>query len=140
MSDQDILGTDLSSVESSFPILPGGMYEVTIAEMKTEANKAGTGSNLKMKYTLVNPATARDGKTVNAGFPLFDLISITKTEKYDPTQRLAQFKEAATGNKSGSFAPIEQYIGMTMAIQLSVEESAEFGTSNRVKRYIKKAG
>lgn len=139
MSDNDILGTDLTSVESSFPILPAGAYEVTIREMKTEPNKAGTGSNLKMKYSLNNPAVSREGKSVNAGYPVFDLISITKTEKYDPMPRLAQFKEAATGNKIGGFAPIEQYIGCTMTVQLGVEESEQYGSKNTVKRYVKKS-
>lgn len=143
MSDPtDILNqlamTDLSSVETGYPVLPAGLYEVTVAEIKTEANKAQTGHNLKMKLTLVNGATDREGKPVNPGFPLFDLISLVKTEKYDPLPALARFREAATGTKSGAFMPLEQYMGATLIAQVKIESSTEYGDRNRIVRYTQK--
>jgi hypothetical protein len=91
-----------------------------------------------LKLTLTQPATAMDGKPVNPGFPLFTIISMVQTEKYDPRQNLAAFKECFTGSKSGSFLPIEQYIGAKGSVRVSVETSDQYGTQNRVARFVKK--
>ena len=136
MSDLDNL--DLSTVKSGFPILPEGLVNVTVLEIKTEPNKAGTGQNLKLKLGLVDPATDVDGKAVNPGFPIFDLISLTPTEKYDPRPRLADFKEAALGTKAGPFNPIEQYLGVTLTVRLKIDRNEQYGTKNVVARYVKK--
>lgn len=136
---------DLSTVSTSFPMLAAGLQEVNVAEVKIEPQKAPkTGKNLKIKLTLVNPAVDIEGKTVNAGFPLFDTVSLTKTfkddgsVKYDPTPKLALFKEVVTGSKDGTFMPLEQYIGKSCLVQVSfVPAQGEFGPQNRIQRYVK---
>lgn len=147
MSDEiiDLQSLDLSSTETGFPLLPNGVYGVRVVEIKTEQNKKQTGDNLKIKLALLEPTTDINGKPVNAGFPLFDLVSLVITKKddgsvkYDPRPKLAEFKEAMTGTKTGSFNPLEQYIGLEGSVRLKVEKSEEYGDSNRVQKYIKKA-
>lgn len=137
---------DLTNTDTGFPIIPAGLYSVTVAEMKTEANKKGTGQNLKIKLTLDEPTTDLKGQLTNPGFPLFDLVSLVVSKddngqiKYDPKKRLAEFKEAVLGDKAGaSFNPLEQYLGRQVTVRIKVEDSDEFGKQNRIQRYVKKA-
>jgi len=129
---------DLSSVTTGVPMLPEGLYTVQVAELGTKANSKQTGSNLNIKLTLTEPANDINGNAVNPGFPIYDLISLVQTDRYDPRARLAEFKEAVTGTKEGVFTPLEQYLGLTVTIRLGIERSTEFGDKNRIKRYVKK--
>lgn len=136
---------DLTKVDTGFPIVPAGLYQATVAEIRAEPNNKGTGQNLKIKLTLNEPTNDLSGNPTNPGFPIFDLISLVESRddsgniKYDPRKRLAAFKEGVTGNKEGSFNPLEQYLGMTCTIRVKVEDDPEYGKSNRVNRYVKKA-
>lgn len=134
----DLDSMDLSNVETGLPLLPDGLYTLQVAEIETKANKKGTGSNLNIKFVTTEPVTDLNGNPVNPGFPLFDLISLVKSEKYDPIPKLAAFKEAVTGTKSGSFNPLEQYLGLSVCVKLKIERDAEYGDKNRIQRYIKK--
>ena len=134
----DLDNLDLSTVETGFPLLPDGIVEVSVSEVSIKPNKAGTGQNLTIKLVTTQPMTDLNGKAINPGFPVFDLISLTPTAKYDPRPKLAEFKESATGSKTGSFNPPEQYLGAVLTVRLKVERSSEFGDKNRIVRYIKK--
>jgi len=157
--DIDILSQldniDLSSVATAAPLLPSGLYEMTVAEMAVVQQRAPkTGNNIKLKLTLANPAVDIDGKPVNPGFPVFDQISLTKTYKedgsvsYDPMPRLAVFREAVLGDKSGSFGgPAEwasTYIGKTVMVKIAYDPDSKdkagksWGPQSRVDRYVKK--
>jgi len=137
MSALDTL--DLSTVETGMPLLPEMLVALQVTEINLTPNKAGTGHNLNIKFATTEPMTSTEGKAINPGFPVFDLISLAPTEKYDPKPKLAEFKEAATGSKTGPFNPIEQYIGAVVTVRLGIERSDEYGNKNRIKRYIKKA-
>ena len=141
MSDNPIVdldNLDLSTVETGLPLLPEGLCEVTVTKIEAKANKAGTGNNLNITLATTQPMKSVDGKDINVGFPLFDLISLTPTEKYDPRPRLAEFKEGVTGSKAGAFNPLEQYIGLPVMVRLKIEKSEEYGNKNRIARYVKK--
>lgn len=160
MSDDiDILNQlsniNLSSVQTSFPLLATGLYDLTVAEMKVEQQKAPkVGNNIKIKLTTQNPSVDIDGKQVNPGFPMFDTISLTKSFKedgsinYDPAQKLAAFKEAVTGSKEGSFgAPAEWaelYVGKTVQARVTYSPTSvdkrtqkDYGPQSRIDRYVK---
>ena len=148
MATADILNelstVDLNTVQTALPIVQKGVYEAIVAELKFDENKAKTGQLLNIKLTLTTTAKAEDGKELNAGFPIFDRISAVRTfkddgvtVKYDPLPRFAAFREGVTGSKAGAFMPIEQYIGRKVGIRLDVEDDAEFGRKNVVKRYVK---
>jgi len=134
----DLDSMDLSNVETGIPLLADGLYVLQVAELSTKANKKGTGSNLNFKFVTTEPCVDIKGNPVNPGFPVYDLISLVKSEKYDPIPKLAEFKEAVTGSKAGSFNPLEQYLGLTVTVKLKVERDAEYGDKNRIQRYIKK--
>ena len=140
---------DLSTVQTALPVLPAGVYEVIVSELKFDENKAKTGKLLNIKLTLVNPCKSLPDdkgatREVNQGFPLFDRISAVRTfkddgieVKYDPLPRFAAFKEGVLGDKTGAFMPLEQYAGKKVGVRIAVEDDAEFGRKNVVKKYIK---
>jgi hypothetical protein len=129
---------DLTNVSTGFSIIPAGLYEVSVAEMKIEPNKKGTGHNCNAKLALTQPTTAIDGKTVNPGFPIFHTISLVETDKYKPASSLAAFKECFTGTKAGTFMPVSQFIGNTGSVRVTVETSDQYGQQNRIARFVKK--
>src|ERR1035437_7278847 len=129
---------DLTNVSTGFPVIPAGLYEVSVNEIKIEPNKKGTGHNLNAKLALTQPATAIDGKVVNPGYSLFHTISLVETDKYKPASSLAAFKECFTGTKSGTFMPVSQYIGNTGSVRVSVETTDAYGTQNRIAKFVKK--
>lgn len=142
MSDSiDILNqlqaADLSSVPTGRPILKPCVTPLEIRKIEPVENKAGTGHNLNIELITTEELDTEAGEPVNPGFPLYDTISLVQTEKYDPWRRLAELKEAATGDKSGAFGDPADYVGMIVMANVQIERSEEYGDKNRVKRYVK---
>lgn len=154
-NDIDILSQldsiDLNSVETARPNLPSGMFPVRVVKMELVDQKAPkTGKNLSIQLALVEPAQSvpnSKGETqmLQPGFPVFDLISLTKTfrddgtVKYDPLPRLAKFREAVKGDKAGQFLPLEQYIGMTVMVRTKYSVDPEYGPRTNVQDYVRKS-
>lgn len=163
MSNQDIDilsqidNIDLSTVETARPHLASGVYEFTVQKMELVDQKAPkTGKNLNIQLGLVEPAQSvpnekGETKLLNAGFPVFDLISLTKTFKengdvnYDPLPRLAKFREAVLGSKDGKFMPIEQYIGQRVMVKVNYSATnvdkktgQDYGPKTSVSDYVKR--
>lgn len=159
MQDVDILSQidniDLASVETARPNLPSGVYRFRVTKMELVDQKAPkTGKNLSIQLGLTEPAQSvpnAKGETqlLNAGFPVFDLISLTKTfredgsVKYDPLPRLAKFREAVMGSKDGKFLPVEQYIGMEVTARIRFEADSKgkdgesYGPKTSVQDYVR---
>lgn len=136
----DLDNSDFSNVQTGIPLISKGLYEVEVLEITPKQNKKGTGVNLNIKLGLVNAANKHEGDgTVNPGFPLFDLISLTPTENYDPRTRLAAFMECFLGRKDVPFNPLSQYIGLKGVVRVNISSSDEFGNQNRIQGYVKKS-
>jgi len=159
--DIDILSQidniDLSTVETARPFLPSGIYEFVVQKMELVDQKSPkTGKNLSIQLGLVEPAQSvpnDKGETqlLNPGFPVFDLISLTATfnddgsKKYDPLPRLAKFREAVLGDKSGKFMPLEQYIGQRVMVKVNYSATnvdrktgQDYGPKTTVSDYVKR--
>src|ERR1017187_72480 len=76
---------DLTTVRTAMPVLKPALHSAIIKKVDLEANKKNTGSNLVFEFPLVNQAESDDGKLINPGFTVFDLISLVKTFKEDGT-------------------------------------------------------
>ena len=137
-----LLNTDLTSVDRSTPLIKPGVYDVVIKTMEVKDGKKPDAKNLNISLALAQGAETQDGKTVNPGFMLFDLVSLTKTEKYNPAERLADIQLAAFGEQRPGFR-IMDYIGKTVQVSVKIEdadEEAGYPAKNRVSRYrVKKA-
>lgn len=146
MSPEDIgsavdpLNMDLSNTETGFPVIVPGPYALRVGKMEVKPSKtAGKegNKNLNIELQLTEPASLRDGKVVTK-LSIYHTIALTQSEKYDPKQNLARFKEAVTGSKDGAFAPFEQYYGQTVMCNVTIESSEQYGDQNRIKSFIKK--
>jgi hypothetical protein len=131
---------DLTNTDTGLPLLEPGLYKCRVKNVQAVENKKKNGQNLKIELTLEQTVKSTKGQEISAGFPLFDTVSLVKTEKYDPARRLAEFQEATMGAK-GKLAPLDRYIGNEVHVKVSIEGSQddEFGEQNRIKRYVKKA-
>jgi hypothetical protein len=132
-----LLNSDLSEVPTDRPLL-NGLAKLKVKAMAVEPNKAKDASNLNCQFALVEPMTAQDGRAVNPGFVIFHTISLKVTEKYNPQENLAKLREAITGSKTGSFAPVEQYLDMEFMAKLKPQMDEEFGNRTVIGQFVKK--
>lgn len=146
----DNTSVDLTTVRTAMPILKPAIHSAVLKKADVEPNKKQTGSNLLIELSLSNETETVDGKTVNPGFVVFDLVSLVRTFKddgttiaYDPVPRLVEIIEAITGEKSGSLTPrqmvdaIRSSVGQSIAFRTKVETDAQYGDKTRVARYVK---
>lgn len=146
-----LMNVDLTSVETSLPILVPGTYAFTVREAKIEENSKKTGNNMNFKFTLDNEAPGTlDGKSEDSsgnpvmckpGMSLYYTISLVKTDKYDPLQKLAQFLEAVYGNRTTPIMPVESHVGQSLIVKTVVDGTVDgpFGVKHSVGRLIKKS-
>ena len=135
-----LLNDDLTNVETKRPLLKG-LYELEVIEVEIRENNAKDGNSVQFTCALTAPTTAVDGRPVPAGFKVFHNISLKETPKYSQGQikeNMARAREGITGNKAGSFAPIEQYKGCKFMAQLSPKLDEEFGDKTVIARFVKR--
>ena len=139
----DILSANLTDVDISRPMLAAGVVDLVVSEMKVEPNKTGDKQNLNIVFKTVNNERSVKGDTLNPGFTLFHTVSLTPTEKYTVDrigQSLKSIRVAATGDTSGSFAPVDQYVGKVLTAKVYVEEDKNgvYPAQNRIKQFVAK--
>jgi len=106
-----LLDDDLSDVDTSFPLLAEGVYDMVIKEVKLEENKAKTGNNVVIKVATTVPAKSVKGEHLNPGMVLTNYISTVEVPgKYDRDaikRNLATFVQA-TG-LGGAINPMDRF-------------------------------
>ena len=132
-----LLNTNLDDVPTTRPLI-NGLVRLKVKEMKIEENKAQDGSNLNCQFALVESVQATDGRTLHPGFVVFHTVSLKKTEKYNPLENLAKLREAITGDKKGSFAPVEQYLDQEFMAKCRPELSEQYGDKTVIQQFVKK--
>lgn len=141
----DLLDTDVSGIDTSFPRIVAGLYELSIATAEKVANKAGTGENLKLTLKTTQPATDTSGSPVPAGFTITTYIALTETGKYTQqmiAKALASLMKSA--GMSGSPRTIIDnpalLVGKVVTAKVSInKETDEFAESNGIKGFVVKA-
>lgn len=127
---------DLTSVRTDRPVVKEGTYAFDIKGFEAKMNSKNTGHNLNIALAGISEMPTNDGKSVSPGFVLFDLVSLVKTDKYNPAEKLAKIQEAVYGAKQNGFKTAEM-VGQRVMLKVTIEDSEEFGQQNRVK-WIKK--
>jgi hypothetical protein len=130
----EVPNVDLNTVETGIPLLPEGRYLVRIDGFEKKPSKDGQSENLNIKYTLSEPAKTIGGEDVAPGFPIFDLISLKVTDKYNPAKRLAAIMDCFA--ERASAFETEDLLGKEGLVQLRIRTSEEYGDKNEVKNYI----
>lgn len=79
----DILNEDLSQTDTSMPLLAEELMDLALSEIKDEPSKDGSKTNVKMtwKTTKRQKLVGKD-EYIEAGFPIFDTICLTPSDKY----------------------------------------------------------
>lgn len=133
---------DLTGIDRSRPIIKAGTYPVRITtievkETKPTAKNPAGGHRLAISLACETKVETDENVLLNPGFVLYDSISLSPTEKYNPLERLADIQLATAGVQTKGFKPAD-YIGQVALIKVKIEESDEYGKQNRVARWVPK--
>ena len=79
----ELLDLDLANVDTSFPVLRHGLYELVVKEASVEKTAAGDGEMLVLQLATTQPAKDVKGNTLNPGTILFHRVGLKPTDKYD---------------------------------------------------------
>lgn len=92
------LDVDLSAVDTQYPVLAKGVYDFDVKSITREENKDKTGFNLKVQFSLVDPAKTYNDKDVAPGLTLTKYYPLQKKEggsdKFDYRVGLASLIDA----------------------------------------------
>lgn len=139
----DLMNMDLSSVQTSFPLVNPGIYPVRVAAISMVDNKEKTGKNIKIEFQITEAAVGvADGQPceIKPGYPLHFNISLVQTEKYDPRQKLAQLMECFLGTKNAAIMPLEQFLNLEGTVKVGHSKATDqYASSAQVDRLIKRA-
>lgn len=142
MIDPLNIEVNLAGVETDLPLLPDGEYLFQISESSLEPNKDKNGYNWKKKLSLVNPATAVDGRTVSPNFPVFSLSACqAKADSKDPDafkRTLGENIDAIFGTTKDNRPPlnmklVQDAVGKMVIAKIKIDEY-EGKKSNKVQR------
>src|SRR2546421_9854692 len=79
----ELLDLVLASVDTSFPVLQPGLYELVVKEASVEKTAAGDGEMLVVQLATTQPSRDVKGNTLNPGTVLFHRVGLKPTDKYD---------------------------------------------------------
>jgi len=110
----------------SYDPLPAGFYSATIANAELKTPKSG-GQYLNVRYDITGPS--------HAGRVVFGMVNLT-----NPNQRAEEIGRQQLGELMRAIGldtlkDSDQLIGGRLKIKLTVEESEQYGTQNRVGGY-----
>jgi hypothetical protein len=129
---------DLSSVETDYQILSPGSYVFRIGEILQEPTKKG-GMQLVIKLQLESTGVLDiKGKDVAVGHQITHRIGLSLTEKYTKDMRDRSLKavmQAFKPHETGAFGQPDSYLGTTAIAKIDVEDSEQYGSQNRVKKF-----
>lgn len=136
----DILNQDLTDVDMSNPLLPKGDYPLEVKKVEQVESKNKPGNYLvKIQLATTEDYQSVSGEPIPKGTYLFDQISLTPTEKYTKLniqKRCKAFRQACTGETSGAFGPLEQYVGRTVNARVRIDEADDnYPARNSIARY-----
>lgn len=136
--EDDILKENMSSVDTSFPVLPTSVQDFQILEVTKAANSKGTGNNLviSMKTTQEN-IDPRTKDTIQVGFPCKTYIGLTESEKYSRQQikkAVATFCQAVGVE---SVSPLDQFTAKIVTASVSMgKATAEYPNPGNQFRFV----
>lgn len=119
----DFDATTIEPSDRSFDLLPAGWYSATITAAEVKQTKTGTGSYLKVEFTVSDPA----GRKVWSNYNVRNANSAAETIG---RQQLAELLRAIGKPKLGD---TDELIGSAVSIKVKVRAaSGEYEASNEV--------
>lgn len=138
---QHLDNVDLTTLDRSRKVVKGGTYDVTIQKIEVKdtnptAKNPKKGKRIAITLALNTKAELNEGGgVVDPGFLIFDSISMTPTDKYNPLERLADIQLATYGAQKVGFK-VPDYIGRRAMVKIKIEDSEDYGEQNRVTRWL----
>lgn len=115
--------SEVPAAERSFELLPAGWYSATITGAEVRATKNGTGSYLRVEFTVADPA----GRKVWSNYNVRNANSAAETIG---RQQLAELLRAIGKPRLGD---TDELLGSTVSIKVKVREAANgYDASNEV--------
>jgi hypothetical protein len=113
MSDNilDILTEDLSGIDTNIPVLREGLYDLAIVKVTRDPSKDGTKENLNIQLKTTETASSTAGQIVQAGWSIFDCISISPTERYTIDQIKRNVAAFVQASGCRTVEPVDQFTG-----------------------------
>jgi len=119
----DFDASEVPVAERSFELLPAGWYGATITGAEVRATKNGTGSYLRVEFTVADPA----GRKVWSNYNVRNQNSAAETIG---RQQLAELLRAIGKPRLGD---TDELLGSTVSIKVKVREaSGGYDASNEV--------
>ena len=115
--------SEIPAVERSFELLPAGWYSATITGAEVRATKNGTGSYLRVEFTVSDPA----GRKVWSNYNVRNANSAAETIG---RQQLAELLRAIGKPRLGD---TDELLGSAVSIKVKIREaSGGYDASNEV--------
>lgn len=140
----DLLNADLTTVDITRALMKKGPMTFTVADVKIEKSKDQKKDLVVFTFKSKYESEDTKGGKLKPGFTITDRTTITPggdlTEEKIMTS-LARRREELTGDHSGKFAPVEQYIGKEVEalVDIETDRTGQYGDQNRLRK-IKPAG
>lgn len=141
--DLDILSQDLSDVSTEMPLLKEALCNLTIAAVEVKPSKDGLKQNLNLTLKTTTDMEAVNGETVNAGFPLYDTVCLTPSEKYSVDMIKRKLASIAKAAGLATIRPFENLVGKVVAVKIRIQKEREdaitgdvYPARNAIKLYI----
>jgi hypothetical protein len=141
----DPLSQDAAAVDTSFPLLPTGIYDMEITDCGVGASKSKPENQvMTIKMATTQDVTDTKGEHLNKGFPIYYRIGITPTPDYDAK---AIAKKLATVLKQcgvaqgitprGFINDAKMVVGKVVRVKIAIQkETTDFPESNSVKSFV----
>lgn len=115
--------TEIPAAERSFELLPAGWYSATVTGAEVRATKNGTGSYLRVEFTVADPA----GRKVWSNYNVRNANSAAETIG---RQQLAELLRAIGKPRLGD---TDELLGSAVSIKVKIREaSGGYDASNEV--------
>ncbi len=123
MAQFEFDASEIPAAERPFELLPAGWYSATITGAEVRATKTGTGSYLRVEFTVADPA----GRKVWSNYNVRNANSAAETIG---RQQLAELLRAVGKPKLGD---TDELLGSPVSIKVKVREAANgYDASNEV--------
>ena len=140
------LDEDLSTVDTSRPILREGLYDLAVVAAVQDVSKDGKKINLNVKLKTVRNEKTKDSppQDVAAGFPLRKhTISLSETPEYTQDSIRKAVAEFVQGCNMQRLYPLSQFDGALVTAKVIVEperrnkETGElYPEGNKIKFFV----
>lgn len=135
----DPMDQDISGIDTNFPRLAVGTYELKITGAEVVQNKAQTGNNLKLSLETIHEAKSTVGEPMPAGARLNMYIGLVPTEwttQNGIAKKIAKLMKAAglEGKPSAIIADPSQLVEKIVNAKVGINpEKDGYDESNSVK-------